>query len=157
LREALPVKLVCIVQQGGVACASAVRDYLAWAAAQGVDCVIFREFSHLTADYRRNGTARYIDAARVSVEDLLADCLAQSDLAATLQPLERTRGYYFHNLRLRHASGMEVVFEVSDYARMHQKHDSERVYKLVFFPDGKLCGDWHPQHNLLLDCADGQQ
>lgn len=157
LREASPVKLVCIVQQGGVSTAGGVREYLAWAAGQGASTVIFREFSQLTDDYRRNGTARYIDSARVSVEALLSECLVQPDLAASLQPLERTRGYYFHNLRLRHASGMEVVFEVSDYARMRQKHDSERVYKLVFFPDGKLCGDWHPQHKLLLDCADGQQ
>lgn len=153
----VPIKLVCIVQRGGVVSATDVCRYLAWAAERGVSSVIFREFSQLTAEYRRNATARYIDSARISVESLLSDCLAQSALKTALTPIERTHGYYFRNVRLRHASGMEVIFEWSDYAEMLQKHASERVYKLVFFPNGNLCAGWHPERDVLLNCANGHE
>jgi len=152
-----PVRLVCIVQRGGVETPDDVRDYLDWAIDCGVDSVIFREFSRLGSDYKANATARHIAAARIPVETLMQACLAEPGLRAQLTPVLRTHGYYFDNLRLRHARGIDVVFEWSDYRQMHRQHASGRVYKLVLFPDGRLCSGWDPDHHLLLDFADGQQ
>jgi len=72
-----------------------------------------------------------------------------SPLRTALTPVERTAGYYFDNLRLRHRDGFDVVFEASDYARMHARHASGTLYKLVFHANGRLCGGWSPERDVL--------
>ena len=67
-----------------------------------------------------------------------------------LTPLSITEGYYFWNLRLREQdSGMEIVFESSDYAAMHRRHASGDIYKLVFHGNGRLCAGWQPDRDVL--------
>lgn len=148
-----PVKLVCIVQRGGVEDAEGVARYLAFARARGASAVIFRELSRLDAGYRQNTTWRYVESARVGIDALIAECLDAPRLAA-LTPLRLTEGYYFRNLVLRDADGLEVVFEASDYGAMHAHHDSGRVYKLVYYPNGHLCAGWEPDRDVLLRTRD---
>jgi hypothetical protein len=150
----LPLRLVCIVQRDGVADAQAVAAYLEWAAGLGAETMIFREFSRLDARYRDNATRRYIDAGRVPIEPLIAACLDDSRLRAELTPVAMTEGYYFWNLRLRHCSGLQVVFEASDYAAMHRRHASGDLYKLVFHGNGRLCGGWSAEHDVLWSADD---
>ncbi|MYN01027.1 hypothetical protein GTP41_02840 [Pseudoduganella sp. DS3] len=145
----LNVKLVCIIQDGGVAQAEAVLRYLEWAHALGVRSVIFREFSKLDESYKDNVTARYIGKARISMDGLLAQCLATAEFADSFVFEQVTEGYYFWNLigRLR---DMQVTFEASDYSQMHRQHGSGDVYKLVFHANGNLCADWNPERHVLL-------
>lgn len=148
LRDRFPLRLVCLVQRGGIDDADGVAAYLRWAATLGAGTVIFREFSRLDDGYRDNATRRYLDSARVPMP-ALADAVLASPLRAVLTPLERTAGYYFDNLRLRHRDGFDVVFEASDYARMHARHASGALYKLVFHANGRLCGGWSPDRDVL--------
>lgn len=154
-RGRFPLRLVCLLQQGGIATPGEVARYLDWAATLGVETVIFRELSRLDEGYRDNATRRSIDNRRIAMEPLLAACLADADLGPTLQAQALTDGYYFWNLQLRHASGLRVIFECSDYRAMHARHAEPRVYKLVYFADGQLCAGWQPGDNLLLDCRHG--
>jgi hypothetical protein len=154
IAEAVPLRMVCILQHGGVADADGVADYLRWARACGAGTVIFREFSRLGDGYRATGTQRYLAQARVGVEQVLGACMA-TPWWRTLRPLQITEGYYFWNLRMATADGMEVVFETSDYAAMHARHDSGDVYKLVFFADGRLCAGWQPDRDLLWQATHG--
>lgn len=148
LRDRVPLRLVCLVQRGGIDDADGVTAYLRWAATLGADTVIFREFSRLDDGYRDNATRRYLDAARVPMPALV-DAVLASPLRTLLTPLERTAGYYFDNLRLRHRDGFDVVFEASDYGRMHAHHASGALYKLVFHANGRLCGGWSPDRDVL--------
>lgn len=145
----MPVKLVCVVQRGGVDTLERLCDYVDWAASLGADAVIFRELARLDAGYRDNLTARYLDSARIGVADLLADALHDVGFARRVEPLHRTQGYYFSNVVLRERSGLELVFEAADYAAMHERHASGRVYKLVYFSNGELCGGWQPGQDVL--------
>ncbi len=154
IAEALPLRMVCILQHGGIADADGVAAYLDWARACGARTVIFREFSRLGDGYRDGGTARYLTQARVAVEQVLGACMA-APWWRELQPLQITEGYYFWNLRLATADGMEVVFETSDYGAMHARHDSGDIYKLVFFADGRLCAGWQPDRDLLWRASHG--
>ena len=154
LAHRLPTRWVCIVQHGGIADAESAGTYLAWAARHGADTVIFREFSRLGDGYRDTGSRRYIEANRVSIESLIEACMA-SPLWPELTPTQITEGYYFWNLRLRHSSGMEVVFESSDYTAMHERHASGDIYKLVFHANGRLCAGWSPDRDVLWDAGDG--
>jgi hypothetical protein len=154
LCERLAVKLVCIVQRGGVDSAQALCGYLAWAKARGVRSVIVREFSKLDASYRQNGTARYIDSARIDVQALLLQTSNALGDALSLHTV--TAGYYFWNV-IGSYQGMEVIFEVADYAVMRAQHDSERVYKLVFHANGALCAGWEPDEHVLLDARVREQ
>jgi hypothetical protein len=150
----LPLRMVCIVQQGGVANAQDVADYLRWAGTLGAKTVIFREFSRLDESYRDNATRRYIESSRIAIESLIADCMGDSALRSQFEPLGLTEGYYFWNLRLRHRSGMEAVFESSDYAAMHRRHASGVLYKLVFHANGRLCAGWSPDRDVLWSADD---
>ncbi|MGN6151076.1 MAG: hypothetical protein ACTHOH_03575 [Lysobacteraceae bacterium] len=152
LRDRIPLRLVCLVQRGGIDDADGIAAYLRWAATLGADTVIFREFSRLDDAYRDNATRRYLDTARVPMPALV-DAVFASPLRATLTPVERTAGYYFDNLRLRHRDGFDVVFEASDYVRMHARHASGALYKLVFHADGRLCGGWSPDRDVLWDAS----
>lgn len=151
----LPLRLVCLLQRGGVDDAEGVADYLHWARTLGADTVIFREFSRLDPRYRDNATRRYIDAERVDMATLLDAC-KRTPWWSSLTAESLTLGYYFDNLRLSDTDGMQVVFEASDYARMHARHASGAVYKLVFFPDGRLCAGWNPDEHVLWEAGDGQ-
>jgi hypothetical protein len=151
LAGSVALRLVCILQRGGVAQPRDVAAYLSWAARCGADTVVFREFSRLDEGYRDNATARYLRTQRVSMDALLAACLDDPGVSRgwTLENL--SEGYYFWNLRLRTASGLAVVFESADYGAMHERHASGNIYKLVYFADGQLCAGWEPGHDVLLD------
>jgi len=149
LAAKLPLRQVCILQRGGIDDAGGIRAYLDWARACGAGTVIFREFSRLDAGYRGNATRRYIDAERAPIDEALAACM-DAPWWPRLTPLRITEGYYFWNLRLREqGSGMEVVFESSDYAAMHRRHASGDIYKLVFHGNGRLCAGWQPDRDVL--------
>lgn len=152
LRQAaarMPVRLVCVLQRGGIESADDIRRYLAWAGTLGVGTVIFREFSALPPQYRANATRRYIDAARVTVAGALQACLDAPWFLASHAPEALTGGYYFWNARWRRRGGMEVVFEASDYGVMRAHEDSGRIYKLVYHANGNLCAGWQPERNVL--------
>ncbi|MDP9989830.1 hypothetical protein J2W28_000791 [Variovorax boronicumulans] len=157
LADAVPLRLVCILQRGGVAQPQDVAAYLLWARQCGAGTVVFREFSRLDDGYRDNATARYLRAERVSMDALLTACLDDPEVSHgwTLDAL--TEGYYFWNLRLRTASGLNVVFESADYGAMHERHATGDIYKLVYFADGQLCAGWEPGHDVLLDTRTEQQ
>ena len=152
LGQSIPVKLVCIVQTGGVDSAVAVTRYLDWAHTLGVSAVIIREFSQLPARYAVNGTARYIRAHRIAMADLLRQIAHQPELSTRLRFHRATEGYYFWNVMARDGA-LDVIFEASDYERMHAMHDSNRVYKLVLHTNGNLCGGWDPQRQVLLNAS----
>ena len=156
LADAVPLRLVCILQRSGVALPQDVTAYLAWARRCGAGTVVFREFSRLDGGYRDNATARYLHAERVSMDDLLAACLDDPDFSREWTIESLTEGYYFWNLRLRTASGLAVVFESADYGAMHERHATGDIYKLVYFPDGQLCAGWEPGRDVLLDTRIGQ-
>jgi hypothetical protein len=142
VREVAQVKLVCVVQRGGIDSGAAVLDYLHWAADLGIGTVIFRELSALDARYSPNATARYVESARCAVVDLVNSSREIFDIRHT------TLGYYFWNVCGR-VEGIDVVFEASDYSRMHAQHDSGRVYKLVLHANGNLCAGWNPDRDVL--------
>jgi len=142
------LRFVCIVQRGGIENAAGVDAYLRWARSLGAACVIFREFSRLDAVDLGNATARHIESARVSIDDVLRAC-ATSPLADALVPIARTEGYYFRNLRFRHRDGCELIFEASDYAQMRSRHASGALFKLVYHANGRLCSGWSPDRDVL--------
>lgn len=145
----LPVKLVCVVQKGGITQADEVWRYLSWARTLGVRTVIFREFSALPNTYQANATRRYVDSHRVRVDDLLASCLESTRFRDAFAPEVLTHGYYFWNARWQARDGMTVVFERSDYEALHACEHTGLVYKLVFHANGHLCAGWQPDQHVL--------
>lgn len=132
------VRLVCVVQKGGVATVDDARTYVAWARSLGVNDVVFRELSRTGARYRANNALRLVDDARVPVASLMHGTV-----------VERTRGYYYENVRCDLQDGMSVTFEWSDYVDMKARHRSGVVHKLVFHANGNLCADWDPEREVL--------
>jgi hypothetical protein len=145
----VPVKLVCVLQKGGVEVLEDVVSYLDWADQHGVDTVVFRELSRLHDLYKPNATAKYVESSRVAIEPLVDH--ARNDGRFTLQQV--TNGYYYWNVMFawRSSSGRQIsaIFETSDYLLMKKLHLSDVVYKLVFHANGNLCSDWDPNTGLL--------
>ncbi len=147
----VPVRLVCVLQRGGVDDGAEVRRYLAWADSLGVRDVVFREFSRLGDLYHGNRTSRHIESHRVVLERLLDEIWPDSEgLDPALEPLRLTAGYYYWNLRCRWRGRVDVTFETSDYTEMKTRHRSGDIYKLIFHANGNLCGDWDPDKQVLL-------
>ncbi len=153
-REHFPVKLVCIVQRGGIETPADVLRYVAYARALGARSVIFREFSALPDTYRHNATRRHIDRTRIPIDALLLTCVADRTFSEQYEPIELTGGYYFWNARWAHRDGPDVVFETSDYGAMREHELRDAVYKLVFHPNGNLCAGWQPTRDILWSSDD---
>lgn len=151
-----PVKFVCVVQRGSIDTPSDVLRYIDWACSLGAATVIFREFSALPDSYQMNATRRYIETARVDIDDLLQACLEDSRFEERHTPIALTKGYYFWNARWRNANQCEVVFEKSDYRALHAREASGRIYKLVFHANEHLCSGWQPDENILWTPNDSQ-
>ncbi|WP_225444578.1 hypothetical protein [Pseudomarimonas arenosa] len=145
----LRYKLVCVVQRGGVDSVDELLAYLDWALAHGAEQVIFRELARMDGAYLPNSTSRYVAQQRIDIGDLLARCLQRRAFADRWLPRRVTRGYYFSNIVLAEEGGREIVFEAADYGDMHQRHDSDRVYKLIYFANGELAADWQPGRRTL--------
>lgn len=138
------VRLVCVVQRGGVWDLTTLQAYLRWARSLGVRDVVFRELSRLGDLYRPNRTLRLVEEGRVAIESLIAPALEWDEL----HPERLTAGYYYWNLRARWHE-IQVTFETSDYVEMKQRHQSGVIYKMVFHADGTLSADWDPDREVL--------
>jgi hypothetical protein len=146
LLAAIPVRLVCIIQQGGIASFDDAMRYLAWARARGVRDVVFRELSRVPSGYVATRSLRLVSERRVAIEPLVE--AARSRLA----PAGGTDGYYYWNRRFVWGD-LTVTFETSDYETMKERHRSDVVHKLVFHGNGRLCADWDPETRILLDTS----
>ena len=133
---------------------AALQRYLDWARLLGVRHVILREMSQLDQRYRANRTQRYIRASRVSVAGLLQAFLEAHPPAQGTRLRQATHGYYFSNLVIE-SDGLTVTFESSNYQRLHEKHDSGQIFKLVFHANGNLCADWNPERHVLIPAVNG--
>lgn len=143
----IPVKLVCVIQKGGVETAEDVPTYLEWASKLGVKEVVFRELSRIHDLYKKNVSAKYVEANRVPIDEVLKSAwLNESDFEYE----EFVEGYYYQNHRFRFKSEMDVIFESSDYLQMKKLHQSDTIYKMVFHANGNLTADWDPGHQILI-------
>ncbi len=152
LAETLPTRLVCIVQRGGVDDFESAERYVAWAEANGVHDIVFREASRVPGTYVNNRTLRVIDQTRVAIDSLLACVWPRgAPPRAGFDLIEAMDGYYYYNIRFRWRGRTTVTFEASDYEDMKRSHASVVVHKMVFFANGRLCADWDPDQRILLD------
>lgn len=148
LVKATSVKLVCIVQENGVNDLHSLLSYIYWAKKNGIKNIIFREFSFLNDSYKKNSTRTYVDTSRVSIAKLFESFAKNKEISGKIDWGYSTNGYYFRNVMGKY-QGVDLVFEVSNYSDMHDKHNSDRIYKLVFHSNGHLCADWNPSRNIL--------
>lgn len=137
------VRLVCVIQRGGVDDSESLFAYLRWAHSLGVRDVVFRELSRLGTLYRPNRTLRLIEEGRVSIESLFRAAVGRD-----LVPVRATAGYYYWNVECAFEDAT-VTFETSDYTEMKRLHRSDVVHKLVFHANGTLGADWDPDREIL--------
>lgn len=147
-RNACPIKLICVVQKGGVDDLDGLLAYLSWAKNLGIRQVVFRELAQLDNTYRQNATWRYVNESRISVASLFKQFAYWVASQSTLKAKQLTNGYYFSNVIVE-CNGLEITFEGSDYRQMHEKHSTDAVYKLVYHANGNLCADWSPARNVI--------
>ena len=148
VKQFCSIKLVCIVQSEGINSLPALMNYIRWAVSLNIKHVIFRELSVLDKTYRENATFNYIARSRVSIGDLAYEFVEHASKTSDLKVLRATKGYYFSNLILSF-DGVEITFESSSYIDLKEKHNSGKVYKLIFHANGNLCSDWNPNRNIL--------
>lgn len=148
--ERLHVRLVCVMQHGGVTDLGGVRAYLRFARGLGVTEVVFRELSRLGDLYVENKPFQYVEAQRAPLDALLDEVWPEgAGPVADFAPEGVVAGYYYYNL-FGMMDGLRVTFETSDYAEMKARHHGDVVHKLVFHANGHLCADWDPNTRVLL-------
>lgn len=142
LLEHVDVKQVCVVQKGGIDDVEQLKTYLEWAKSMGVSQVVFRELALFDDTVEMNATARYIVNNRIEIKEFL------EGLDESFKLVEITEGYYYMSFGYEY-EGMKLWFEMSDYEEMEKKHGSNKVYKMIYYPNGKLCLDWNMNQEIL--------
>lgn len=139
LQRNFSIKMVCVFQKSGVKNAEDVVSYLKFAKEAGVKEIVFRELAMFDDAVDQGITTEYIVENRVELMEILEE-LPRSVFHLS----EITEGYYYYSFVYEYA-GMKVYFEMSDYEEMIKHHNSSDLYKLIFYPNGKLCKDWNMQ------------
>ena len=147
LNSMLPVRLVCLIQRGGIETVEDIIQYLEWAHTLGVKAVVFREFARVHDAYKENLTYRTIEDRRIDMEWLLPDILKQAPDEFRFET--HSQGYYYGSYGTYWRDLIQVHFESSDYLMMKRSHTSGVVRKLIYHANGHLCGDWDPEKQVL--------
>jgi hypothetical protein len=148
VRGRFAVRLVCVPQRGGVDDAGTLAAYLRWATSMGIRDVVFRELATIGDGYVEGSTARHHERARIAVASL-RDILLAGGVGFGFRHVADRSGYYYRTTLLERGS-LRVALESSCYVRMHARHRSGFVYKLVHHTNGNLCGGWNPDRDVLL-------
>ena len=149
MTEQLPVSLVCIIQEGGIATMEQVEQYISWARTLGVNKIIFRELCDVPNNYKNNKTFKMIKMARCQIEPLVEGFLKKEKAHFNFF----VNGYYFWNANFEYQN-LEIIFERSDYQMMNEEHYSEVIHKLVFFANGNLCAGWQPDERIIYSAGE---
>jgi cyclic pyranopterin phosphate synthase len=151
-------RLSCVLLQQGVSTFSDVVEYLHWAAALGVNNVIFRQLmQYERSTYRENVITRFNDVAQVPTRPIL-ERIAPSDGRgdSRFQLQKQVLGYYYYVEVYRFdgpAGPIDVCFEgahLGDLERRKLSEPSDRVHELIFHPNARLCSTWQPWDGVLL-------
>jgi molybdenum cofactor biosynthesis enzyme MoaA len=141
------VRLSCVLVRGAIDDYAGVLAYLDFAAALGVDNVIFRQLmktdSQTAAD---NFVVRFSDARRVRLEPILDEVSGSVRFSFVRQIM----GYYYY-VEVWKYDGMDVVFEEADLGRLEATKRAEPglIHELVFHPNARLCSTWQPWDGVL--------
>lgn len=146
LNKVVPVRMVCVLQKAGVGKVDEVIEYLKFAEEMGVKDVVFRELAMFGDCVELGRTQKYIVDNRVELMDLL------TELPADKFKIEKiVKGYYYFSFGYKFEDRMNVNFEMSDYEEMikyHNDMDTDKIYKLIYYPNGILCKDWNMKARL---------
>ncbi len=146
LNKIVPVKMVCVLQKAGVGKVDEIIEYLKFAEEMGVTDVVFRELAMFGDCVELGRTQKYIVDNRVELMDLL------TELPADKFKIEKiVKGYYYFSFGYKFGDRMNVNFEMSDYEEMikyHNDMEADKIYKLIYYPNGILCKDWNMKARL---------
>lgn len=150
-------RLSCVLLAGLVDDLEDCRRYLEFAAAVGVDNVVFRQLMRYDpVTHRPNAVTRHTDAAFVSqrpiLEALQPSAPGTGAPAADFTFIRHVLGYYYSVEVYRHAGPagpMDVCFEGADLALIERRRagvepGAAPIHELIFHPDTALCSTWQP-------------
>lgn len=146
LNNLIPIKLVCVLQKKGIGQVDEIIKYLKFAESMNINEVVFRELAMFNDSVEQGGTQQYIIENRVELMDILTEL--PTDL---FKIKEIQKGYYYFSFGYKYGERMKVNFEMSDYEEMIRYHgnmDDDKVYKLIYYPNGMLCKDWNMKGKL---------
>jgi molybdenum cofactor biosynthesis enzyme MoaA len=142
------VRLSCVLVRDAIDSLDGIRRYLDFAAALGVDNVIFRQLMKTDPQsHARNHVVRFSDSRRVMLEPLLDAISADPAFVFGKQIV----GYYYF-VEVWRYGGLDVVFEEADLAQLEatKRTAPGLVHELVFHPNGALASTWQPWDGVLI-------
>lgn len=146
LNTVIPVKMVCVLQKTGIGKVDEIINYLEFAGKLGVTEVVFRELAVFNDSVEMGRTQQYIVENRVELMDLLVNLPNNLFKINTI-----IKGYYYFSFGYKFDNRMNVSFEMSDYEEMikyHSNMNDDKIYKLIYYPNGILCKDWNMKGKL---------
>lgn len=145
----LTVKNSCILTKRGIATIENIERYAAFAAALGIQTIVFRELSRLDGSYQASRFTEWIESNRIPIEPLLEDAApTRTEPRTGWHYLFSTFGYYYYNEHYRYGD-VEVIFETSSYPALQAANQTGVIQKLVFHSNGNLCGDWDADEKVI--------
>lgn len=145
-------RLSCVLLKEGINCLDDCIKYINFYNKLGYDNFIFRQLTNFTEENANLDIIRYN-------EDNLVRCLdiwQENDRRNLFTFFKRNIGYYYY-VELYKYSGCTVAFEAADLARRAQemaKHNLNRIYEVVYHPNGNLCSGWDGGKEIILNYKD---
>ena len=145
-------RLSCVLLKEVINCLDDCIKYINFYNKLGYDNFIFRQLTNFTEENANLDIIRYN-------EDNLVRCLdiwQENDRRNLFTFFKRNIGYYYY-VELYKYSGCTVAFEAADLARRAQemaKHNLNRIYEVVYHPNGNLCSGWDGGKEIILNYKD---
>ncbi len=146
-RRGSRVRLSCVLVRGAIDDLAGMVRYLDYAAALGVDNVVFRRLMGVDrATTAPSSVVTFSDRKRVALDPLLEALSA--DARFTFQ--RQIVGYYYYVEVFRYGA-IDVVLEEADLAQLEasKRASPGLVHELVFHPNGHLASTWQPWDDVL--------
>jgi cyclic pyranopterin phosphate synthase len=152
-------RLSCVLLRGEVDCVDAITSYLDWAAAMGVDNVVFRQLMAFNpARCAADPVIAFSENHRIMLDPILREIYQDPvDHHQAFTFTKQVVGYYYYievyKYITKSGKKIDVVFENADLRFIDRDRAVPReipvVHELVFHPGGTLNSTWLPGEGIV--------
>ena len=145
-------RLSCVLLKEGVHDLASCEKYVKFYNQLGYDNFIFRQLTYFNGKDTNQDIVRYNEQNVVACEKIWQE----NDTQNKFTFFKRNIGYYYY-VELYKQTHSTIAFEAADLAkrtREMQKHNYQKVFEVVYHPNGNLCSGWDGSQEILLNYRD---
>lgn len=142
------IRMSCILLKQSVHTVNQIKEYVEFYRKYGIDNFIFRQlmdYDHKAVNLEK---IQYCDKNKVDLNDIWKEIESHPEIKPYLNLL----GYYYY-VEIYKYNGCTIASESANLEQQYQEkaNHKDMVYEMVFHTNGRLCGSWIPDEEVLMD------